>query len=314
MNRLTTFISYLLTLLIASIASSCNSDIFIERENLPDITDITLDGNGDEWSSVFSRNGLTRVYINPEDSSDDAKYLKYYGMNDDVVDASCPFDELRDIQYNTPSRFYSIGFYGGMIYITCHYNVMSEKSIRVYLEYDYGMTKTINVTMTEGKPMERGVWLPDGEPTLDWDFEQISHRRSFKNDSSLTQKFQLDPFADSRCSDQVIPKDSWAMGLTLDMPMPMPVFRFDEWGWEEYKGIRFGEMRSFPQTVYARDRLTVEVPPYTKATVTYTVIYSRFTQMGAISLYNPIYESWYDEEVTWTAIYSTSYDYTVDYE
>ena len=63
MNRLTTFISYLLTLLIASIASSCNSDIFIERENLPDITDITLDGNGEQWSSAFSRKGLTRIHV-----------------------------------------------------------------------------------------------------------------------------------------------------------------------------------------------------------------------------------------------------------
>ncbi|MDE6547475.1 MAG: hypothetical protein K2L22_00625 [Muribaculaceae bacterium] len=312
MNRLITSISYLLTLLIALIVSSCNNDIFIESENLPDTTDITLDGNGEQWSSAFSRKGLTRVYINPEDSTDDGKYLTYYGVNGDVVDSSCPFDELKDIQYYTPVRHYSIGFYGGMIYITCHYNVVPEKTVRIYLEYDYGMTKTINVTMTEGKPIEMGVWMPDGEPTLDWDFENIPHRRSFTNNSSLTQNLQLDPFEDSRCSDQVIPKDFWAVGLTFDMPMPTYIFQ--EWAWEEYEGIRLGERRSFPQTVYARDRLTVEVPPYTKATVTYTINYSRFTQTGTISLYNPVYESWYDEDVTWTAIYATSYDYTVDYE
>ena len=218
-------ISYLLILLGAFVLTACNNEIFIESENLPDITDITLDGNGDVWSSAFSRKGLTGVYINPEDSSDDAKYLTYYGVNGNVVDASCPFSELKDIQYYTPFRYYSIGFYGGMIYITCHYNVLPEKSVRVYLEYDYGMTKLINVTMTEGNSIERGPWMTDGEPDLDWDFEKIPHRRSFTNNSSLTQNFQLDPFADSRCSDQVIPKDSWAVGLTFDMHMPTYIFQ-----------------------------------------------------------------------------------------
>lgn len=305
-------ISYLLSIFVALLLTTCNNEIFIESENLPDVTYITLDGNGGEWSSAFSRKGLTSIYVNPEDSSVDAQYLEYYGVNGDKVDGSCPFDELREIQYDTPVRHYSIGFYGGMIYITCHYNVLSEKSIRVYLEYDYGMTKTINVTMTEGKPIELGFWMSEGEPDLDLDFEKIPHRTSYTNNSSLTQKLQLDPFADARCSDQVIPEDSWAVGLTFDMPMPTYVFQ--EWAWEEYEGIRLGERRSFPQTVYAQDRLTVEVPPYTKATVTYTINYSRFTRMGTISLYNPVDDSWYDEEVTWTAVYATSYDYTVDYE
>ncbi|MDE7346489.1 MAG: hypothetical protein K2N48_07090 [Muribaculaceae bacterium] len=312
MNRQITLISYLSTLLIALIVSSCNNDIFIESENLPDITDITLDGNGEQWSSAFSRKGLTRIYVNPEDSSDDAKYLKYYGINGDVVDATCPFDELKDIQYDTPVRNYSIGCYGGMIYVICNYNVLPKKTVKVFLEYDYGMTKVINVTMTEGKPIEMRVDMPHGEPKVEWDFEKISHRRTMTNNSSLTQKLQLDPFEESRCSDQVIPKDSWAVGLTFDMSMPTYIFQ--EWAWEEYEGIRLGERRSFPQTVYAQDRLMVAVPPYTKATVTYTINYSRFTQTGTISLYNPVDDSWYDEDVTWTAIYATSYDYTVEYE
>lgn len=305
-------ISYLFSIFVALLMTTCNNDIFIEIENLPDVTYITLDGNGGEWSSAFSRKRLTRIYVNPEDSSDEGQYLTYYGVNGDVVDDSCPLDGLKDIQYDTPVRHYSIGFYGGMMYITCHYNFVPEKTVKVFLEYDYGMTKVINVTMTEGKPIELGFWMPEGEPDLDGDFEKIPHRTSYTNNSSLTQKLQLDPFSDARCSDQVIPKDSWAVGLTF--AMPMPVYSFQEWAWEEYECIRLGERRSFPQTVYEQDRLTVDVPPYTKATVTYTINYSRFTQMGTISLYNSVDKSWYDEDVIWTAVYATSYDYTVGYE
>lgn len=123
---------------VAFMLTACNNDIFVESENLPDVSYITLDGNGEVWSSAFSRKGLTRIYVNPEDSSDDGRYLTYYGVNGDVVDASCPFDELRDIQYDTPVRHYSISFYGGMIYITCHYNLFSEKWTAVYAtSYDY---------------------------------------------------------------------------------------------------------------------------------------------------------------------------------
>lgn len=305
-------ISYLLTLLAALIVSSCNNAIFIESENLPDVTDITLDGNGEQWSSAFSRKGLTRIYVNPEDSSVDAQYLKYYGVNGNVVDASCLFDELKDIQYDTPCLYYSVGCYGGMLYIACHYNVLPERNIRVYLEYDYGMTKVINVKMTEGKPIEMEFDMTRGEPTVEWDFEKTTHRTSFTNNSSLTQKLQLDPFANSRCSDQVIPEDSWALGLTFDISMPTYVFH--EWAWTQYEGIRLGEGRTFPQTVYEQDRLKVEVPPYTKATVTYTLNYSRFTQKGYMVLYNPVEDRRFEEDVTWTAVYATSYDYTVNYE
>lgn len=305
-------VSYLLTLLIALIVSSCNNDIFIESEDLPDITDIALDGNGDRWSSSFSRKGLSRIYVNRYSSSDDFRYFTYYGIKGGEVDADCPASELESIVYHTPLLEYSIGLNGSMIYISCQYNILSETTVMIDLEYDYGMTKTIKVTFTEGERIQLISWPPDGKVTLDEDFEKVTYRRSLTNNGSITQKLEITPFLDSRCSDLVMPEDSWAYGLILNLPMP--TFTGKEWVWHEYADIRLGERRTFSPITYFDDKVVVDVPANTKAMVTYTLNYSRLTQKGYLRFYNPVEKYDFEEEVTWTSIYATSYEYTVDYE
>lgn len=313
MNRLSIHIPALMAnLFVAMIVSSCNNEVFIASDELPEVKNICLDGNGDQWSSVFSRKGLTRISINVENSSYDSGYLKYYGANGKVVDSSCPPSELTEIDYETPLRYFSIGFADRMIYINSHYNISSETTVRLCLEYDYGIIKTINITLKEGKQVEMMFWNPEGEPTIEDNFEKIPHKTSLVNNSSITQKLNVDPFGESSCSDLAMPADSWAMGLVFDMPMP--TFNGYEWVWQESESICLGQRKTFSPTIYGHDTLTVEVPPYTTATVTYTINYSRYTHEGSIQLYNPVLEIPFYEEMVCTAVYATSYDFTIDYE
>ena len=303
--------SYLLIPFIAFFLTACNHEIFIENDGLPDITDIILDGNGDEWSAIFSRKGLSHVYVNRFSSSVN-EYLTYYAIDGGTVDDKCPFSELRNIVYHSPLLEYSIEFYGNTIYVSCLYNISSEENVTISLDYDHGIDKAIHITMTEGKHIELVSWSAEDEATLNENFEKITHKKTLNNKGPIAQKFEIKPFLDSKCSDVVTPDNAWACGLCFNLYMP--VFTGREWLWQDFEDIRIGERRTFSPLSYYGDTLVVEVPANKKATVTYTLYYSRLTQYGSLCFYNPVEEREFWEDVTWTSIYATSYDYTVEYE
>ncbi len=305
-------ISFIFAALMVWILSSCNDEVFIPRKDLPDVSEITLDGNGDSWSMVCSKKGLDHIYINGESSSVDNQYLTYYGSNGNIVNHECPASEISSIEYYTPLLSYSIGFYGNMINVICHYNITSETNITVMLDYDYGVSKMIHISLTEGKQYRLNSWVPTGKPILDENFEKVTHRASFTNNSNLTQNFELNPLFDSKCTDQVIPVDFWAIGLTVKLPMP--TFTGKEWVWHEYKDISLGNERTFSPLTFYNDKLTIDVPANKKATVIYTLYYSRMTHHGVLHFYNPVDMHEFQEDITWTAVYATSYDYNVEYE
>ena len=81
-------------------------------------------------------------------------------------------------------------------------------------------------------------WETSGSLKLEEDFSQSVHATSMTNNSSITQKLELNPFLDSKCSDMVMPADNWASGATVDIPML--TYDGSEWTWKEYKDIELG--------------------------------------------------------------------------
>ncbi len=305
------FTSCIIAATIALLVSGCNNDIFVENADLPDYTDISIEGDGGLWSSAFSRKGLVSISID-DYASNVKNYFTYYGVNGDIVDADCPPSELGSIVYENPLQSYSIGFNGDMIYITSNYNATFYNHISLRLHYDYGAIKYINVTFTEGEALSLVGWELSGDILLEENFEQVTHSSSFTNNTPLAQKFEIMPFLNSKCSDTVIPTDSWARGLTLKLPML--TFNGNYWEWREYDDIRLGERRNFSPGWCTQQKLTMDVPAYTKATVTYTLHYTRATQSGCLIFQNPTVQQSFNEDVTWTSIYATSFDYKVKYE
>lgn len=296
-------------LAIVPALSSCNSDIFIADSDLPDSVDVTVEGDGGSWSTAYSRKGLLCVRLDLP--PDDGKYVTYYGYNGEL-DPDSPPSELQSIVYESPLRSYSIGFNGDMIYVVSHYNASYEDRVTLWLDYDYGVSKMIELTMTEGEPLQKGFWDTKGPLKIEENIETTSHRAGFTNNSSLTQKFQIMPYLESKCSDIVMPADRWALGLTFDLPMP--TYNGSDWVWYEYPDIRLGERRHFSPSQYIGKTLSVDVPPETKVTVSYTLHYSRAVQDGSIYFYNVVAQREFEVPVTWTSVYATSYDYMIEYE
>ena len=155
-------------------------------------------------------------------------------------------------------------------------------------------------------------WETSGSLKLEEDFSQSVHATSMTNNSSITQKLELNPFLDSKCSDMVMPAENWASGATVDIPML--TYDGSEWTWEEYKDIELGKRRDFTPSRYWDNKIVVEVPPYKKAKVSYKLNYTRATQDGVIIFSNSVAEQTYDVPATWTSVYATSYEYSVEYE
>lgn len=304
------YITYFFAVLTCAFITSCNNDIFTDDSDLPQITDITIEGEGGQWSSPFSRKGLAQIQI--DYSSNDKKYVRYYNSQGNEVNSDCPASELGSIVYDNPRTWYSIGFLGEMIYINSIYNASRYAAFSIRLDYEYGDTKYINVTVTEGGKLSVVFWETSGSLKLEEDFSQSVHATSMTNNSSITQKLELNPFLDSKCSDMVMPADNWASGATVDIPML--TYDGSEWTWKEYKDIELGKRRDFTPSCYWDNKIVVEVPPYKKAKVSYKLNYTRATQDGVIIFSNSVAEQNYDVPATWTSVYATSYEYSVEYE
>lgn len=297
--------------LFSLLISGCNNDIFIENSDLPANTTIDIDGDGGGWSSPFSRDGLTRIYV--DYAPEEIKYVTYYSVDGGIAEADCQPSRLQSIVYETPVLYYSIGFAGDMVYFYSDYNVSDAVSFRLCFDYDYGVSKYIDVTIREGERMQRvSGWNLSGGMLIKENHDKTTHITSLTNNSKLVQKLEILPFSESVCSDIVSPADHWAQMLTLKIPML--TFDGQDWVWVENDDIQLGMRRAFVPTRYLNKKITVEVPPETKATVTYTLYYALASQKGVLHLFNPVVGQDFEEEVTWSSIYATHYDYTVKYE
>jgi len=292
------------------LVSACNSDVFIDGKELPDYSEFTIDGDGGYMSTAFSRDGLTAIRF--EDSVAMAEYLTYYDTKGHRTDAFCPVSELGSIGYDTPVQYYTIGFTGEMLYVSSLYNATGfKKSITLFLEYDYGVTKKIHITIIQGKTLTCSSWY-DGELIIDEDFEQITHRTGFVNNSHIAQRMEVMPYISSDCSDFVVPEQNWAKGLIVDMPLL--TYNGNGWMLKDCKDIRLDEWRTFSPFEYSMEKIIVEVPADTKCTVTYTLHYTKATQTGKLFFYNQACDFGSESGFTCTAIYPTNYEYAVSYE
>ena len=293
------------------IATACNDEIFVDRSDLPEITDIVIEGDGGQWSSVFSRKGLERISI--DYAANDKEYVRYYGTGGGEVGPDCPPSELESIVYENPRTSYSVGFGKEMIEISSSYNASPYETFTVRLEYDYGTVKYMNVTITEGKELELFSWESAGELELSENVMTSTHSMGLVNNSHLTQKLEVFPYLYFlKCSDVAIPADRWAQGMEVDIPM----LAFDGkiWEWHEYDDIRLGERRDFSPSRYCDEKIVVEVPAYTSAKVHCRLNYTRATQDGFLSFFNSVSEQVYKVPVNWISTYATSYEYAVEYE
>lgn len=294
---------------ILLIAAGCNGDIFLERNELPEYSEVSINGDGGQWSTTFSRKGLTKISL--DCNYDDRKYVTYYSSKG-ITDADCPPSELESIVFENPARLHSIGFSGEMLHICSNYNALDTARATLHLEYDYGVTRDMYITISAGDPLQITMATPDRQMTIEEDFEQGFHRKSLVNNSNITQKLTIMPYLSSQCSDMVEPSEEWIDGHSIEKAVP--AYDGKEWTLREFNNLTLARRRTFAPSRYATEEFSIDVPANKKATVEYVLHYSRATQKGNIWCYNAKSEQQIMVPFTAISIYATSYEYKVNYE
>lgn len=295
-------------LCLVLLTSACNDDVFIKNTDLPEHSEVTINGDEGYWSRAYNRKGLESIHFSFSEGM--KEYVRYFNVRGDEVDSNCPASELSNILYEDPLQSYDIGFHGDMIYINSYYNsTRKDNYLTILLEYDYGLTKEISVNITPGEP----YWMfpnYEGKMILEENIDESSFRQSFVNNGHIPQRMEIYPYLSSRCSAIVTMKPDWTKGLIVDMALP--IFDGSEWILREYSEVALGEYLTFDFSGNTSDKISVEVPANSKCTVTYTLHYTRAIQKGIMLIHTSGFQK--EEEFTCISVCPTNYDYTVSYE
>ena len=303
-------IFYIIPLCYLLSLTGCNSDIFIKPNGLPDKLELTIDGDDGEWSSPVSRKGLSRIYV--KSNYDDRNYITYRNTEYKITNENCPASELMDIEYDNPVSKYIINYIGDMLYIHSIYNASYEKHMILVLEYDYGMTKHIDVIFSKGVPLRLEYQETTSDMEIEENIETIPHSFSFSNKSSATQYVNITPFADSSYTCKLSAEEEWAHGVEIS-GVKIPLY-FEEWQHKELTECIIGESFSFKSDNQDAEVFPVFIPANKKATVTYNVNYSRAIQKSTLILYNEVDHFEIKLPVSCSCVSPTSYDYEVIFE
>ncbi len=290
--------------------TGCNGNIFVDRIEADDEPVlIYVHGDDGHWAGPVSTKGLVRAYVNYK--YEDKQYVTYYGTNG-TVDADCPASQLRDIVYENPARWYGIGFLGDMVYFTSNCNALDAFDVILNLEYEDGQTRKLHFFVEAGKRLVYGGEFQSVTDYEDDVFQDVAHRYTYSNNGPVAQKFILKPYESLHAVIDVNTEESWATGLKVDMDLP--VYTGQWWTMEKFEGVAINQRLVQPMVDYADATITVDVPPYTKATVDYCVNLSRAVSSGQFYFYNEVTEDHFQVDFTVMSYYPTSYVYNVTLE
>lgn len=290
--------------------SGCNNEIFLDDNQLPVYTEISIDGDNGSWSIPISRKGLNRIYINFE--YPDNQYVVYRNTDYKVTNENCPASELLDISYRTPLRDYGIAFNGDMLYFSSLYNASSAITVTLHLEYVYGEEKIIDFNISEGKPLKFVMQDNDNDMKIKEYMSNQTYSTVFSNHLSESYPLDIYPYYMNNCFEEVTTDEEWANGLTFDIDIPVCIK--GHWLGLRNKNFTIGERIDFCSPDSISESFTVDVPPLKFAKVRYKYLYSEATMESVLILDNTVADSKVMLPIKCKAVYPIDYEYEVIFE
>ncbi len=299
---------YIFIIICSLAATSCNSDIFIDKADIPEVSDYTIEGSGGSLTLIISRKGLKHVNMFDEISGNSE--LTYYGKNGEVLSSDSPASEIESISLVNDLRSFGVGFHGDYLYFTSYYNCTDEDSkATLRLVYDYG-ERVINFSITQSEPIQLLFASYNTDMEITPDIEKVARRFTFNNKGTTQQSISFQPLSSTPARALIEPKDAWAKNLNLELPLP--VYYFDEWMLHSYDC----RTESFTWIEYpamdAGKTVRIDVPANSSVTVVTIVNYAKVVIKGEINARNPVLDYQLSTPFTCTAFYPVSYE--IDYQ
>lgn len=289
---------WLSAVVAACMLPGCNDDIFVDEGVLPDRTVVRIDGTGGEWSTDVAVKSFNRFDV--PSPFDERPYVTWTDGN-------------RRFVFENPAASFSVELIGKRLSVASAYNATGDTIRRtIRLEYSY-TTKEIILEIAPGEPIRLVGVDYDGSPSIYEGVRSETSRTTFVNNSPLTQKFNVAPYAGSEARYSIIPMDAWFDEYEIPVELNVPAYDGTEWTVRAVKDSPVNEMITF-KPPYFNLTIPVEVPPMTTVVVDCTVNYDTASDHGAMAFYNPTTGKTTKVEFFTQSTYPTSYELTTSYE
>lgn len=275
----------------AVIATSCNNEIFIDRNlELPDNSLLYIAGDDGHEEIEFQPKGLRHIYVDRISSRLSA--FTYFDRDGKEIPADSPADRVSSIYYNDPFCEFSIGISGNMMYFSSQQNCLDEMIVTLELEYDH-VTKCITIHIEPGQPMFLSSWDYKKEYSVENHFSSRTFRSTYENKGSVPVTVYVMPYRNGpQGLAKVTPYEHWADGKKIDMPLPS----FDryiedsdpEWNYVSHGEIGIGEIVSY-ELPKGDVRVPVEVPANSTVQIVVDVTFMKAVFTGDLKFVAPVF-------------------------
>lgn len=296
--------------LLATLLVACNDGVFVDEDLPADDVKTSIDGDGGEAKFNISMKHLQSISI---DRYDGMAQFKCYDRSGQEIPPDSPLADLHKIAYESIWLNYEIIIDGNAIKIKSIENCStSDFTESIRLEYSYA-TRFIKVTIKAGQPMylENCRYADDIEVVENAGTR--SERKSFNNAGHIDQTLEVYPMiqAQSQAYGKVTPSETWVKGFKIIMPVLQ--YRGDGWVIETFKEEFWpGEKyrMSIPNLL---DKVSVPVPPLTKAVITSEVTMTTARAHGVMTFRAPVSHKVHTVDFKCEAVYPKSYDIKIEY-
>ncbi len=302
-------ISKFLILACALTLSGCNGDIFLDEADVPEVENLTIEGDGGEATFNVSMKDLEHFGFDLMSSS--MKYCNYYNAAGDVIDPSSPASEVSRIVFETNFTKLELSRVGSKFTVRSICQTFRNPSHwTIRLEYGYGV-RFIDLEILPGQAIQLTKVIYNNDWVIEDRAKVSTFRDGYTNDGPLPQSFTIFPYINELASILVEPEsyESWTKGQYFTMPVPKYVN--GEWKIEMVDGIR-------PDSKYTYegpDRFTkidIEVPEYSSVNIFTEVIYTGVKVSGEMVFRNEILDKTFTEKIKVTSLYPVNHEIRIE--
>ncbi|MDE6497848.1 MAG: hypothetical protein K2L21_04210 [Muribaculaceae bacterium] len=297
------------TIFAATALCSCNSDIFVDRPDIPETTTVSIEGDGGECTVDISSKELERLVL--DITSDHSRFCSYYNHAGEIIDRNAPAADVSRIVYDDDFEQLVVERRGNKLDIHSVCNTSDHDIVReIRLEYPYG-NRYVRINIGPGEPLVlEDVACPEELTDMSNSRKTVS-RITVNNESPLPTTTVEWPYLNEVPTLLIEPHytDKWIEDKPLSIPVPV-------YGNGEWRLADMGEM--LPGHKYhigGPDRHTqveITIPAESHVTVTTDVIYSTATTSGSLLFLNRILDRPIIAEYNVTSTYPTGYDIRID--
>lgn len=291
-------------LLIVTLLTACNGDIFLDEPALPYETNITLEGDGGVAVVTIPLKDLQGIGFRYFDTQINTTY---YNATGEKIDNKSPVSEISLIVYESDFSRFEIHRQGSRLTLksvcsTYKYDNHDE----IELEYRYGYRR-IQVTILPGKPMKLESVHYNGPLSFNTE-TKVSSRIGFENTSPTDLVCTEFPYLNQQPYVFIEPMSLWAKDTSV--AMEVPVYENGEWVIKE-KTLSPGKKSYYPGPDYMTS-VDISIPGATNGYIITSVDYECAMVSGTMYYVNEILDRRVPVDFNLSSFYPVSYDIRIE--